>query len=304
MARSAVSRSRVALVTGATGFIGSNLSQRLLSEGWRVHALSRQLPAEGDAAFGLTWHLYDGRYESVDSALCHSRPDVVFHLASCFIPEHETSDLDPMLDSNVRFGMHLLEGMRQNQVRKLVNAGSSWQHFGNRAYDPVNLYAATKQAYEALVVYYCNAHDFRVITLSIYDTFGRQDKRKKIYNLLLNAIKGDKTLSLTDGLQTLSLVHVSDIARGFIEAFNRLDRGMNRVSHEKFGLFVDSPINLRDLSAVLQTSLGGAASLNWGVLKHRPRTMMSPPSIVERLPNWQPTIDVRDPTVTRSIAFN
>ncbi len=285
-----ITEPRSALVTGATGFIGAHLMQLLLQQGWKVSALARRAPANTDCTLGATWHIHDGTYESVNRAVRESQPNIVFHLASRFIADHTPDEVDHLIDANLRLGMHILEAMHRNKVKRLVNAGSSWQHFNNAPYDPANLYAATKQAFEALITYYCNAHDFQVITLALYDTFGMGDKRRKVYNLLSDSIINRKPLDLTDGSQVLSLVHVSDVARGFLEAFNRLNSNQNKSRYEKFGLFSDKPVSLRELARIIQDRCNQTANLNWGALPHRERAVMSPASALPRLPNWAPTL--------------
>jgi nucleoside-diphosphate-sugar epimerase len=63
--------------------------------------------------------------------------------------------------------------MQAAGIRRLVNAGTTWQHYLGQVYDPVNLYAATKQAFEAILKFYTSTRDFQAITLELTDTYGR-----------------------------------------------------------------------------------------------------------------------------------
>jgi nucleoside-diphosphate-sugar epimerase len=170
---------RVALVTGATGFVGSHLVPRLVRAGWQVHVVSRVNSRVPDAPefFQVKMHTHDGTTEGMIRLIGDAKPVVVFHLASLFLSQHEASDVERLVVSNVLFGNQLLEAMKTHGVSHLINTGTSWQHYENKAYSPVNLYAATKQAFESLLQYYVEAHGLRAITLKLSDTYGPHDPR-------------------------------------------------------------------------------------------------------------------------------
>ena len=141
--------SQCALVTGGTGFIGSHLVEHLRSAGWEVHMLVRPNTEHADISLaGGGIHPYYGKTSDVINAMERSRPDVVFHLASLFLAQHNSQQIVPLIESNVLLGVQVLEAMSSAGVKLLVNTGTSWQHFHSGSFRPVNLYAATKQAFE------------------------------------------------------------------------------------------------------------------------------------------------------------
>jgi nucleoside-diphosphate-sugar epimerase len=82
-------KQRRALVTGATGFVGSHLVRHLLAEGWAVHVIVRPGSSLGQltpSLSGMVMHRFDGNIELMRGIVCESQPDVVFHLASLFLP--------------------------------------------------------------------------------------------------------------------------------------------------------------------------------------------------------------------------
>ena len=163
------------LVTGVTGFIGGALVRRLVREGWYVSVVVRE---ESDAS-GLTdlsshisKFVYDGSTESLIETLRVSKPDLVYHLASLFLSEHSPSDVTRLIQSNVLFGAQLLEAMSINGVKRIVNAGTSWQHYHSQEYRATNLYAATKQAFEDLLSFYNDRHEVSQVTLKLFYSYG------------------------------------------------------------------------------------------------------------------------------------
>lgn len=277
----AQSAPKTALVTGATGFIGGHLIRHLTRLGWKVHALARQPSKDPTIAASASWHHYRGDYESASRALAISKPDVVFHLASHFLTEHKSEQVDALLNANLRFGMHLLEAMHHNNVGQLINTGTSWQHYNNAAYDPVNLYAATKQAFESIIDYYCNAHDLSAVTLKLFDTYGTHDNRGKLVSIISKAIQNQTELEMTDGNQAIHLVEVSDITAAYIWASSLTAPK----EHKKYGIPSNRAITIKEAVSLLEHKYNKPAKVFWGAKPKLKRSMAYPPEL-QRIPGW------------------
>lgn len=111
-------------------------------------------------------------------ALDSFRPEVVVHLAAHYVAEHAYEDIGVLVRSNVLFGAYLLEAMREVGCDAMVYAGTSWQHYRDQEYCPVNLYAAMKQAFSTLAEFYRDAAGLRLLELHLYDSYGENDLRK------------------------------------------------------------------------------------------------------------------------------
>ena len=148
------------MITGGTGFVGSNLAKRLVRDGWKVHIITipnDNLSQIQEVIDQVTLHVHDGSSAGMLEIVARVKPLVVFHLASLFLSEHTVDQVEPLVRCNILFGTQLLEAMAANGVRLLVNTGTSWEHYCSRPYSPVNLYAATKQAFESILQYYVEA---------------------------------------------------------------------------------------------------------------------------------------------------
>lgn len=277
----------VALVTGASGFIGGHLVRRLVQQGWIVHIMTRvdsRLPNAAEFT-QVVRHAYDGSIASVIAGMEQARPDVVFHLASLFLAQHDSKDVDALIQSNLLFGTQLLDAMRVNQIRCMVNTGTSWQHFNHQDYNPVCLYAATKQAFEALLTYYVEACDFKVITLKLFDTYGPDDQRAKLIKLLLQAASSGEPLNMSGGEQRIDLVHVDDVVDAYMMAARQLMQN-DHLAYASYGVSSENPVSLRELVSILQKALRRTIVVNWGAKPYRPREVMQPWHSFERLPGW------------------
>jgi nucleoside-diphosphate-sugar epimerase len=279
---------RKALVTGATGFVGSHLSRRLVGDGWDVHIIVRpgsDLTQIKRILHQITVHEHDGSSGNMLSIMQTASPDIVFHLASLFLSGHQPKDIGPLIVSNILFGTQLVEAMVNSNVCRLVNTGTSWQHYQNEDYNPVNLYAATKQAFEDILRYYTEATNIKVITLKLFDTYGPDDPRPKLMNLLKNAAETGEALDMSPGNQLIDLIHINDVIEAFILSADRL-RSVEIIEPEFYGVGTGKPIPLRRIVEIYEKHIDKKIKINWGNRQYRNREVMKPLSCFKQVPKW------------------
>lgn len=282
------------LVTGATGYIGSCLVKRLLHLGHDVTAIilkGTDTGALAGCAGRVRECLYDGSLASLTDAVCLAKPQVAIHVASLFIVNHKPTDVDNLIASNVLFPTQLLEVMEHAGCRSIVNVGTSWQHYLADTYNPVNLYAATKQAFEDVLEYFVQARDFKAITLKLFDTYGPGDNRPKLFALLRRSAKDGTTLKMSPGNQMIDVVFIEDILDAFVGAMERVT---NIETKEVFGICTEQPIQLRALADIYAEVVGKTLAIEWGGLPYRPREVMTVWNGYKLLPGWTARTSLRD----------
>lgn len=285
-----------ALLTGGSGFIGSHLAIRLVRDGWNVHMVTTPRSNRDqlqDIAADVTFHVHDGSTAGMFEIVAGVKPLVVFHLASLFLSEHTAQQIEPLIRSNVLFGTQLVEAMTANGVYLLVNTGTSWEHYCNSPYSPVNLYAATKQAFESILQYYVEAKDLRVITLKLFDTYGPDDPRPKLLTLLRRIAAEQKTLDMSPGEQMIDLVYINDVVEAFVSSAERLlDNTVE--GHERYAVSSGTPLRLRDLAELYGRVTGRALPIEWGGRPYRDREVMVPWNSGTLVPGWQPKVGLEE----------
>jgi nucleoside-diphosphate-sugar epimerase len=287
---------RTALVTGATGFVGTHLARRLVTDGWDVHVVVRpgsDLTRLGPTADRVKAHAYDGTTEGLAALIGGARPDVVIHLASLFLVQHTPADVAGLVASNVLFGTQLAEGMVRHGVTRLLNTGTSWQHFEGREYSPVNLYAATKEAFAAVLGYYVEIRGLRVLTLTLSDTYGPDDPRPKLLTLLRQTAASRQPLAMSPGEQLMDLVHIDDVVEAYLLSAERLLADAVE-GHECYAVSSGAPQPLREVVAVFEEAAGVDVPIQWGGRPYRPREMLRPWRRGATVPGWRPRVGLRD----------
>lgn len=282
------------LVTGATGFIGSHLVKRLVSDGWQVHIIVREktsLDPLKDISNKIKVHCHNGSTENMLDIMAAVKPKLVFHLASLFLASHQPEELQPLIESNITFGAQLVEAMVRNNVFSLINAATPWQHYKDAEYNPVNLYAATKQAFKMILKYYLETTRLKVLTLILFDSYGPGDKRRKLVNLLLQTAVKKTKLKLSPGEQLVNLVNIEDITEAFIVAAKRINLSRNK--EEEFAISSDKLVTLKALVKLFAKTVSFDLPVRLGARAYREREVMVPWRKGKKLPGWRPKIGLK-----------
>lgn len=285
-----------ALVTGGTGFIGSNLVKRLICEGWKVHIIVRptsELVQLNEVIDLIHIHIYDGSIESLFKIFELSQPTIVLHLASLFLAQHTPRDIAPMIQSNLVFATQLVETMVANKVYKLINTGTSWQHYENKDYSPVCLYAATKQAFEAILQFYLETTPLQAITLKLFDSYGANDPRQKLFALLEKVAVRQEALAMSPGNQKINLVYIEDIIDAYFVAIEKLVTGLNS-SHESYAVGSNTTPTLHEIVSIYEEEIGSKLPIAWGERPYREREVMETWNRGITIEGWHPQVSLRE----------
>lgn len=284
------------VITGITGFVGSNIARFLVQQNYDIFAIIRvhsDLSTLNDIKDEVNFLTYDQDLKKLIAFFKEVEPNCVLHLASNFIAEHKSNQIDSLVDSNIKFGLHVLEAMKESGVKNLINTGTSWQHFKNEEYNPVCLYAATKQAYEALIEYYVKAENFKVITLKLFDTYGENDTRPKLINLLHKFADEGTVLKMSAGEQKLNLVHIEDVCKAYLIAYKQLIRIKSSI-HLTYSVEEENSYKLKEVISLFEKVTGKNLKIEWGGRPYRKREVMELWRNGMALPDWKPNIGLED----------
>lgn len=288
--------SKKIVVTGSTGFVGSNLVEFLLKKNFEIYLIVRENSSLKNLEHikeKVNFFRYDGNLDNLITFFEKEKPEGVFHLASNFIAEHNYTQTNSLIESNIKFGTHILEAMKETGVRKLINTGTSWQHYNNDEYNPVCLYAATKQAFESIIDYYVEAEGFNVVTLKLYDTYGENDKRPKLINILNNLADEKTELNMSEGDQPLNLVHISDVCSAFFRAFNLLNESDTN-THKKYAVKHKDSFTLKEVINLFEKTTKKKLIVNWGGRPYRKREVMKLWDKGDTIPQWSPKVSLEE----------
>lgn len=282
------------LITGITGYIGSNLARRLLSD-CEVYGLVREplnMTYLSDIKEKIPFLFYDGTQESMSAALKACQPDLVYHLAAFYTGAHGLEQTPKLVASNITMGAYLLEAMADCGCSALVYASTVMAHYQGEEYRPLNLYAATKQAFSDLLAYYTDAGLLRAVTLVISDTYGPGDYRPKILNLVKQAVKSGERMALSSGRQMYDVVHIDDV----VSAFQAAGEGLlqKQFQNDVFQVVPDEPVLLRETVEKMLQVNDLTMDAGWGERPPAEREMTALIRLYPPLPGWKPHVSLEE----------
>jgi len=268
------------LVTGAAGFIGSHLSEKLLDAGYRVvgldsfddyypPALKRDNVRHAVSRDGFT--LVEGDIRDaglVDRVFGDYAIDLVAHLAARAGVRHSIRQPGLYQDVNIGGTINLLEASRGHDVKRFLFMSSS-SVYGPGAVvpfredakldNPGSPYAASKLAGELFCRTYHNLYGLPVTVIRPFTVYGPRQRPEMAISLFTRQISsGEEVTILGDGTSERDYTYVSDIIDGTLKGLaSPLD------GFEIFNLGDSRPVNLISLVRLIEKALGKKASLKY-----------------------------------------
>jgi UDP-glucuronate 4-epimerase len=281
------------LVTGAAGFIGFHVAQRLLRDGETVHGLDnindyydpelkrarlRLLTAEP----GFTFHKTDLTDQAAISAIFEKhRPDRVIHLAAQAGVRHSISQPRLYTESNVSGFLNILEGCRHCGVKHLVYASSSSVYGLNSVMPlsvhqdvdhPVSLYGATKKANELMAHSYSHLYGLATTGLRFFTVYGPWGRPDMAYFLFTKAILEGKPIDVyNEGRMKRDFTYIDDIVEGVVRVMARPaapdpkwkrdapDSASSSAPYRLYNIGNHTPVELLHFIGIIEDCLGKKA---------------------------------------------
>jgi len=270
-------QNKTALVTGAAGFIGSHLVDRLVDEGWTVVGLDNFdafydrrtkeqniAPHAGNHRFSLV----EGDVRDADALRrCFSKPiDVVVHLAARAGVRPSIDDPVGYQEVNVAGTQALLEATRRAGVRRFVFASSSsvyginprvpWSE-DDHVLQPISPYASTKVSGELLGHVYSHLYGIRFISLRLFTVYGpRQRPDLAIHKFARHILDGRPIQVFGDGTTRRDYTYIDDVIDGVRAALD-----YDRSAYEVINLGNNRTVTLREMIDGLEQALGMRATI-------------------------------------------
>ncbi len=301
-------KGKTILVTGAAGFIGSNLCKRLLAEVEGAHIIGIDnmndyydvnIKKERLAAlckFGQFTFIEGNIADKalMDELFTNHKPHVVVNLAAQAGVRYSITNPGAYIESNLIGFYNILEACRHNNVEHLVYASSSSVYGSNKKVpystddkvdNPVSLYAATKKSNELMAHSYSKLYNIPSTGLRFFTVYGPAGRPDMAYFGFTNKlVKGDKIQIFNYGNCKRDFTYVDDIVEGIIRVMQHApekangEDGLPIPPYKVYNIGNNQPENLLDFVTILQEELlrAGVLPQDYDFEAHKELVPMQP----------------------------
>lgn len=299
------------LVTGADGFIGSHLVERLVRDGARVRAFCLY---NSQGSWGWLDHVSAEVRDSLDVRLGDIRDagfvasacegmSIVCHLAALIAIPYSYAAPASFIDTNITGTLNVLEAARRHGVGRVVHTSTS-EVYGTPETVPIteshplnaqSPYAATKIAADQLALSYHRSFGTPVTVLRPFNTYGpRQSTRAVLPTILTQLLAGKTEVALGNLTPQRDLTFVSDTVDGFVRAARTPG-----IDGETIHLGTGEAVSIGDLFTTACAALGVSATVRQDAQRLRPeasevQVLLSDPGLAKRRLDWQAQVSLAD----------
>ena len=308
------------LISGAAGFIGSHLCDRLLNDGGSVVGLDNLITGSRRNLEHLKDHEAQGRFEFVEfdvtrdvtaAGRAASRFDHVWHLASLASPRDYLAHPVETLEAGSTGTRNMLEIARRDGARFLLTStsecyGDPLEHpqvetyWGNvNPVGPRSCYDESKRYAEALTMAYHRSHGVRTNIARIFNTYGPRmalNDGRVVPAFLDQALRGEPLTIFGDGRQTRSFCYVADLVDGLVRLAN---------SEEPYPVNLGNPseLTILEFADAIKQRMGPKLELVFKPLpEDDPRKRRPDISKARKVLGWEPNVGL-DAGLRETIAY-
>ena len=245
------------LLTGATGFIGSNILEKIRDKN-KVLIIQRQNSKKKIRNSNNIKVLKFNNYNTLSKKLKKIKVDIIIHCATHYKKEHQAKDIFKFIESNILLGNIILENIKDLKAKKFINFSTTWENINKKKHYPKNLYAAYKKGFNNIIDYYKNKlPEIKFYNLIIADTFGNNDTRKKIINTLRENFNKNKISFIVSKNLYLNLLNVDDIVSAVKILIN------NNIQPGQFVLKNSKYFNIYKLVKFINKNINKKMRIKW-----------------------------------------
>jgi UDP-glucuronate 4-epimerase len=279
------------LISGAAGFIGYHLSQRLLREGYEICGIDNlndyydpSLKQSRLANLGLSTfdfrHLDLQDYDGLTKVFKDFHPDIVINLAAQAGVRYSLENPRSYIESNLDGFFNILEASRQHGVQNFIYASSS-SVYGNNEKSPfaetdnvdhpVSLYAATKKSNELIAHTYSHLYKMTTVGLRFFTVYGPWGRPDMAYYFFTKAIlEGKKIQLFNQGLNLRDYTYIDDIVESIKRMLDGIDSllptgeidqytAVKSPYYHLFNIGGSNPVPVLEFVDILEDALGKKA---------------------------------------------
>ena len=271
-------------MTGATGFLGSNLLISLINSGFEVSVLKR-VSSKLTRIYEIVKKidLYNIEEISIIECVKKCKPDIIIHCATDY--GRKNTDPSSIIEANLILPLKLLELSKLNSVKCFINTDTSLDK-------RINYYSLSKKQFRDWLFAFSN--DLICINVSLEHFYGPFDDKTKFVSFIIDKFLAKANeINLTFGEQKRDFIFIDDV----VCAFHSIIKNLNKMhpGFYEYEIGTSKQIKIKDIVETIRKLTGNTETMtNFGVVPYRKNEIMESHANIKKISalGWLPKVDL------------
>ena len=231
----ALNKKTKVLITGGTGFIGSNFVYKFLELGCEIHLIVRSnsnfwriKPVKNKIKLHYINLFYK---EEVEKFITTLKPQIILHFAAYGVSSRERQDSKKMINTNLIGTINLVNACKKISFDCFINTGSS-SEYGIKdkpmkekdLLEPVNLYGITKAAATMYCQYIAKTYNLPIVTLRLFNVYGYFEEKQHLISTVIQSCIENTQLKLSSPKSIRDFIFIEDIIDVYLKVISNISK--------------------------------------------------------------------------------
>jgi nucleoside-diphosphate-sugar epimerase len=228
------------LITGSTGFIGFHILSLLLKKNIYIYDILREKNKKNIFIKKLKknknyFPIFYKEFKELEKKLKKKKIDTVINCATYYSTKNDIKTIQNLIETNIIFCSIILEILKK-KIKKFINFGSMMEYSYRNHFSPKNFYAVTKFSFQKIEEFYKEYNPkIKFYDLKLYETYGDNDKRKKIIPTIIKKYSQNKNIKIVSRNLKMNFVHIESLMLAVDMIINnKVQEGEYCIKNKKF----------------------------------------------------------------------
>lgn len=300
------------IISGATGFVGSNLAIRLAKTKNQLHILARQTSnfwRLNEIKPKLKLHLIDlTNKDGLQKVVSKIKPDIVFHLANSGLYGGKSANAKELVEVNTIGTLNMIQAALNSGVRFFVNSGSSSEYGPKKdpmreddICRPTTVYGVTKLAATLLTSMFAKTSTMPLVTLRLFSPYGPFNDKSRLISYVTSSALRNQPLQLSSATSVRDYIFIDDVTNAYLKflEFPKIKSG------EIINIGSGKQSTVEPIVKKIIKITSSKSSINWNVQSERPQESLvwqADITKAKEILNWQPKTSI-DEGLEKTVAW-
>lgn len=292
------------LITGGTGFVGSNFVYKFLELGHEVHLIVREnsnLKRIVPIMDKVVLHAVDLFSEQdVEKCVKKIQPAIILHFAAYGAYPARQKETRETIDTNILATVNLLHACNKISFKCLINAGSS-SEYGEKDHpmmeeelaEPNSLYGVTKVASTLYCSYFAKKFDLPIVTARLFSPYGYFDNRNRLMPSIISSALSGKVFNAPSPSPVRDFIFIEDV----MSVYLKIIANANSIKGQVFNIASGVQYSIGEIISIVEEITNRKINVVYGgvgIHQHEPKMWVADISKIQKILNWTPQTTLKE----------